>query len=253
MPRKPLVYVIYYSTFGHLAALGDSLVEGLKANDQVEVKVFQVPEILTEEELRQLQAAPKRSYIPVIKPEQLEEPDGIMMGLPGALAGKMAGIFLSTASQNGGQETTALTFLPVLVHHGIMFVPLGPAIEELKDIDVIHGGSYYGCGTITAGDGSRMPSELENVIARKHGAYFASVVYKHFRNTPKPIVNILPNASVKNEEKPEDHIDDNNNTSQALRESMSPSPRLMRLKSAKQSTATLIMKLKRIFNASKTR
>jgi NAD(P)H dehydrogenase (quinone) len=43
----------------------------------------------------------------------------------GALVGKPAGLFFSTSTQNGGQETTALTFLTQLTHHGMPFVPLG--------------------------------------------------------------------------------------------------------------------------------
>lgn len=43
----------------------------------------------------------------------------------GALVGKPAGVFFSTATQGGGQESTALTFLTQLTHHGMMFVPIG--------------------------------------------------------------------------------------------------------------------------------
>ena len=43
----------------------------------------------------------------------------------GALAGKPAGIFFSTGTQNGGQETTAMTWMTQLVHQGMVYVPLG--------------------------------------------------------------------------------------------------------------------------------
>ena len=43
----------------------------------------------------------------------------------GTLIGKPAGTFFSTGSQGGGQETTALTFMTQLVHHGMIFVPIG--------------------------------------------------------------------------------------------------------------------------------
>ena len=51
----------------------------------------------------------------------------------GALAGKQAGIFVSTSGQGGGQETTAVNALSVLVHHGIIFVPLGYAAFPLQN------------------------------------------------------------------------------------------------------------------------
>ena len=41
------------------------------------------------------------------------------------LIGKPAGVFFSTGTQNGGQETTALTFVTQLTHHGMLFVPMG--------------------------------------------------------------------------------------------------------------------------------
>lgn len=47
------------------------------------------------------------------------------LGSSGALVGKPAGVFFSTGTQGGGQETTALTWVTQLVHHGMLFVPIG--------------------------------------------------------------------------------------------------------------------------------
>jgi NAD(P)H dehydrogenase (quinone) len=49
----------------------------------------------------------------------------------GALAGKPAGLFFSTGTQGGGQETTALTTLPFLTHHGMIYVPMGLSLALL--------------------------------------------------------------------------------------------------------------------------
>ncbi|KAE8703208.1 putative NAD(P)H dehydrogenase (quinone) FQR1-like 3 [Hibiscus syriacus] len=77
------------------------------------------------------------------------------------LAGKPAGIFYSTGSQGGGQETTALTAITQLVHHGMIFIPIGYSFGAgMFEMEQVKGGSPYGAGTY-AGDGSRMPSELE--------------------------------------------------------------------------------------------
>ncbi|XP_055827112.1 probable NAD(P)H dehydrogenase (quinone) FQR1-like 1 [Solanum dulcamara] len=77
------------------------------------------------------------------------------------LAGKPAGIFLSTGSQGGGQETTALTAITQLVHHGMIFVPIGYSFGAgMFEMDNINGGSPYGSGTY-AGDGSTQPTQLE--------------------------------------------------------------------------------------------
>ena len=60
----------------------------------------------------------------------------------GSLAGKYAGLFVSTAGQGGGQESTAVAALSTLVHHGIIYVPLGyaPAFPQLTNLQEIHGG-----------------------------------------------------------------------------------------------------------------
>ena len=110
--------------------------------------------------------AAKLDY-PVIKPEDLPQFDAFLFGIPtrygtwpgqwkafwdatgslwasGALSKKYAGIFVSTASPGGGQETTALTALTVLTHHGIIFVPLGysTVFGQLANLTEVHGGKH---------------------------------------------------------------------------------------------------------------
>lgn len=104
----------------------------------------------------QLHAAPRAEDVPNVTGEMLKEFDGFLFGFPtrygrataavsaffdttgglwftGALVGKFAGVFTSTASQHGGQETTALTTIPFFVHHGISFVPCPYTLPELTD------------------------------------------------------------------------------------------------------------------------
>lgn len=66
----------------------------------------------------------------------------------GGLSGKFAGTFFSTASQHGGQETTAYTLLTYFAHHGLNYVPLGFANSHLFDNSEVVGGSPYGAGTV---------------------------------------------------------------------------------------------------------
>lgn len=67
----------------------------------------------------------------------------------GALSGKYAGVFISTASLGGGQESTAMNAMSTFVHHGLIFVPLGykHAFPILADLSEIRGGSPWGAGT----------------------------------------------------------------------------------------------------------
>merc|ERR1711924_9839 len=90
----------------------------------------------------------------------------------GALHGKPAGIFYSTGTQNGGQETTALTFTTQLTHHGMIFVPMGYMNPKMFDNSYVHGGSPWGPGTLAGADGSRQPSETEIELAKGYGAHF---------------------------------------------------------------------------------
>ncbi|KAJ6776396.1 FLAVOPROTEIN WRBA FLAVOPROTEIN-LIKE DOMAIN PROTEIN-RELATED [Salix koriyanagi] len=94
------------------------------------------------------------------------------------LAGKPAGIFFSTGSQGGGQETTALTAITQLVHHGMIFVPIGYTFGAgMFEMEKVKGGSPYGAGTF-AGDGSRKPTELELEQAFHQGKYIAAITKK---------------------------------------------------------------------------
>jgi len=60
----------------------------------------------------------------------------------GALAGKYAGLFVSTGSPGGGQEMTILNYLSTLTHHGVLFVPFGYAtgLQRLISLEEVHGG-----------------------------------------------------------------------------------------------------------------
>ncbi|OLL27104.1 Protoplast secreted protein 2 [Neolecta irregularis DAH-3] len=98
----------------------------------------------------------------------------------GALHGKVAGVFVSTGTPGGGQETTVSNSLSVLVHHGIIFVPLGykGTFPELSNLSEVHGGSPWGAGTFSGGDGSRLPTALETKVATIQGREFYARVSK---------------------------------------------------------------------------
>lgn len=137
--------------------------------------------------------------VPVVDRETFIEADGFIFGIPtrfgmmaaqmkaffdstgghwakGALVGKPAGTFFATATQGGGQETTALTAVTQFAHHGMIYVPAGYIHGKLQfDNSVVHGGSPYGPGTLANGDGSRMPSEGELEFATVYGEHFGKI------------------------------------------------------------------------------
>ena len=94
----------------------------------------------------------------------------------GALRGKTAGIFFSTGTQGGGQETTALTAVTQLTHHGMLFVPHGYGSPSIQfDNSSAHGGSPYGPGTLAGPKGDQQPTEGELGMAKDYGTHFATI------------------------------------------------------------------------------
>ncbi|KAJ1941151.1 hypothetical protein FBU59_003583 [Linderina macrospora] len=184
---RPKVFVIFYSTYGHIHTVSKSIKEGLEKSGNVDVEVYQFPETLSDEVLGMMHAPPKPD-IPVITVDKLTEADGFLFGFPTRFGSAPAqvksffdatgGIFFSTASQHGGQETTAFSFLPNLVHHGMIYVPNGFANPNLSDNSEVIGGSPWGTGTVAGGDGSRQPNAKELDIAVSQGENFAKVVAK---------------------------------------------------------------------------
>ena len=75
MSRQPVVYVIYYSMYGHIETLARAVVEGLERSG-VTVKLFQVAETLPQEILDKMHAPAKAADVPIITADQLPEADG---------------------------------------------------------------------------------------------------------------------------------------------------------------------------------
>ncbi|KAF1331316.1 Nad quinone oxidoreductase, partial [Globisporangium splendens] len=194
------IAIVYYSTYGHIAKMAETIKEGVESVEGVTAEIYQVPETLPEEVLTLIHAPPKKDH-PIVTPDVLKEADGILFGFPtrfgsfpsqvksfldstgglwqtGALVGKPAGIFFSTGTQGGGQETTAFTTLTYLAHQGLTFVPLGCRSPLLFNFEEIHGGSPWGAGTYAGPDGSRQPSKLELDVAKVQGESFAQVAKK---------------------------------------------------------------------------
>jgi len=197
----PKVAIVFYSMYGHIAKLAEAEKAGLKKAG-IEADIFQVPETLPEEVLTKMHAAPKTEY-PVVDAKTLESYDAFLFGIPtrygnfpaqwkafwdttggqwgtGAYWGKYAGVFISTGTQGGGQESTALAAMSTLTHHGIIYVPLGykTSFPVLANLNEIRGGSPWGAGTFSAADGSRQPTALELELATIQGESFGNAVSK---------------------------------------------------------------------------
>jgi NAD(P)H dehydrogenase (quinone) len=98
----------------------------------------------------------------------------------GGYYGKYAGLFVSSGTPGGGQESTAIAAMSTLAHHGIIYVPLGYAknFPQLTNVSEVRGGSPWGAGTFAGADGSRQPSGLELELATIQGENFYQTVAK---------------------------------------------------------------------------
>lgn len=193
------ILVLYYSMYGHIETMANSVADGARLVQGTEVTIRRVPETMNEEAFGN--AGGKADQVaPVASVQELADYDAIIIGTPtrfgnmagqmrtfldqtgglwakGALAGKIASVFTSTGT-GGGQEMTITSTWTTLAHHGMIIVPIGYTSQALFDISQVSGGTPYGASTIAGGDGSRQPDERELGIARHQGEYVAKVAVK---------------------------------------------------------------------------
>ena len=198
------VLVVFYSMYGHVYQMAEAAAKGARSVGATEVLLAQVPELVPDDVLEKSGAKAARAkfaHIPVVTVDMLAAADGILFGTPtrfgnmaaqmrnfldqtgglwmsGALIGKPTGVFTSTASQHGGQETTLMSFHTNLLHLGMIIVGVPYSDKRLMTMDAISGGTPYGASTITGADGSRMPSELELGIMEQQGRHLTEIARK---------------------------------------------------------------------------
>jgi NAD(P)H dehydrogenase (quinone) len=195
----PKILVLYYSTYGHIETMAGAIAEGARSVGGAEVTVKRVPELMSEDVQKRVGVKMDQAA-PIAAPAELPDYDAIIFGTPtrfgnmaaqmrnfldqtggmwvkGALIGKLASVFTSTGT-GGGNETTILTFIPTLLHHGMIVVGLPYSCPQLSDLSEVKGGSPYGAATIAGADGSRKPTEMELAMARFQGKHVAEIASK---------------------------------------------------------------------------
>ena len=152
------ILVLYYSSYGHVDALAQAIAEGASEAGG-NVTIGRVPGRMSSQ---------MASF--------WDRTGGLWM--KGALVGKVGASFTSTASQNGGQETTQFSILTNLLHHGMTIVGLDYGFSGQMNNDAIVGGSPYGASTVAGGDGSRTPHEIDLDGAKYLGGKVARTAAK---------------------------------------------------------------------------
>ncbi|MHB1562834.1 MAG: NAD(P)H:quinone oxidoreductase [Leptospirillum sp.] len=196
------ILVLFYSTWGHVQTLAEEVAKGAGEVSRANVSIKRVPETMADETLQKIGGLTESPY-EVASPGELSLYDAVIFGTPtrfgnmcsqmrtfldqtgeiwanGGLIGKVGSVFVSTASQHGGHETTIASFHTTLFHHGMVVVGVPYSCPELSGSTEVTGGSPYGAGTIAGGDGSRTPSQREKAIARFQGGHVASIAVRLF-------------------------------------------------------------------------
>jgi NAD(P)H dehydrogenase (quinone) len=194
------VLIVYYSTYGNVYRMATLVAEGVKEIPGAQPVVRTVPELIpksvidSQEDMRAGRAM--QQDVPLVTADDFREAGAIVFGTPtrfgnvsaqlknqidqltslwlkGELEGKPAGVFVSTGSWHGGQETTALTLMAPLLHLGMILVGVPYSIQELFTTQ--GGGSPYGPGHVAGKDNKRPIDEQEAAICRALGRRLAAI------------------------------------------------------------------------------
>ena len=202
------ILVVYYSMYGNTFELAKTIVEGAKSVEGAEVYLKQVPDLIPEQVIhgnpRIKQAKEKQKDIPVATVDELGDYDAIIWGSPtrygnmcaqmknfidqtgalwtkGKLENIITGVFTSTSSIHGGQESTILTSIVPLMHLGMIIVGVPYSIPEL--LSTASGGTPYGPSHVAGAKSDQPITEHEAKIGFVFGKRIAEITKKFVSNT----------------------------------------------------------------------
>ncbi len=188
------ILVLYYSRSGATAEMARHIARGVHEVPGMHARVRTVPPVSTTCE--NVAPAIPDDGPPYVEARDLEECVGLLLGSPtrfgnmaapmkyfldttssqwlaGSLAGKPAGVFTSTGSIHGGQESTLLSMMLPLLHHGMVLV--GIPYSESALLTTQTGGTPYGASHLAGPADDRPVSEDEKVLCRAQGRRIAHV------------------------------------------------------------------------------
>ncbi len=193
-PSPAEILVLYYSRNGATAGLARQVARGVEAVEGATVKLRTVPAVSAVTEATEPDLP--ESGPPYATHADLRHCDGLILGsptrfgnmaaalkyfldgtsalwLPGSLANKPAGVFTSTGTQHGGQESTLLSMMLPLLHHGMYLVGLPFTADALSTTTT--GGTPYGASHVAGTKGHTRLSDDEKALALLLGRRVAEV------------------------------------------------------------------------------
>ncbi len=191
------ILVLYYSRYGAVREMAQYIARGVDGVPGMAARLRTVPPVAPETE--KTRAPVPDEGAPYVSLDDLKECAGLILGSPtrfgnmaaplkyfldstsslwlsGTLAGKPAAVFTSTASMHGGQETTLLSMMLPLLHHGMLM--LGLPYTESNLITTKGGGTPYGPSHLAGPDSKAPLSEEEKQLCRALGRRVAEVASK---------------------------------------------------------------------------
>lgn len=191
------ILVLYYSHRGSVRALAERIARGIESVPGCQARLRTVPKVSTVCEASE----PKipDTGAPYVESIDLHECAALALGSPvrfgnmaapmkyfwdgtiaewqnGTLAGKPAAVFTSSASQHGGNESTLVSMMLPLLHHGMLIMGLPFTEPELANTTT--GGSPYGASHVAGGNGNSQLSDTENRLAFIQGMRLANLAKK---------------------------------------------------------------------------
>jgi NAD(P)H dehydrogenase (quinone) len=186
------ILVLYYSVGGSVKRMAELVVSGIERVPGASARVRTVPRIGSQDAIPSAGA-------PYAELGDLEECAGLALGSPtrfgnmaaplkhfwdgtsllwksGALAGKPACVFTSTASLHGGQETTLVSMMLPLLHHGMLIMGLPYALAELNATR--SGGTPYGASHFAGVADDQAITDAERTLCVAQGRRLAEIALK---------------------------------------------------------------------------
>ena len=191
------ILVLYYSVGGSVRRMAELIAEGIERVPGAAARLRTVPRVSTN--IANVNAAIPESGPPYCELGDLEECAGVALGSPtrfgnmaaplkhfldgtgllwqrGTLAGKPACVFTSTASLHGGQETTLLSMMLPLLHHGMLVIGLPYTQAELNATRA--GGTPYGASHFAGLADDQPVSDDERTLCIAQGRRLAELSLK---------------------------------------------------------------------------
>lgn len=196
------ILIVYYSTFGNTYKMAQLIAEGVKeAGGQPIIRRCPelIPENIIQARADMKDGAEMQKDVPFVTLDDFKQADGYAFGTPTRFGnvsaqlknvidqlgplwiqrvfeGKPAGVFVSTGTLHGGQETTILTFMTVLLHLGCIIVGVPYSVSDLYLTK--GGGSPYGPGHIAEAENKREIDQNEANICKVFGKRLTEVAKK---------------------------------------------------------------------------